>query len=363
MSRRLLGLCLVAATVCSAGPLQAASPVLSNIRPQGGQRGTEVEVSFNGDRLKDAQEVFYYQPGIETVSLEPNENGKSVKVKLKIAGDAPLGEHALRLRSATGVSEMRSFYVGALPSVEEKEPNNEFAAPQPIDLNATVSGVANSEDVDYYAVKCTKGQRLSVEVEGMRLGNTMFDPYCAILDDKRFELAASDDAPLVYQDCVASVVIPEDGTYVVEVRESSYAGNGNCHYRAHIGTFPRPTAVYPAGGKIGENVQATFISGGGQLVQSLTLPPVVLPEYTVFAQDGGGVAPSGNVFRISTSGNTLEVEPNNDAATATVGQLPTTFNGIVQQPGDVDFFKFTATKGQVFEVECYARRLRTGLDS
>jgi len=75
-----------------------------------------------------------------------------------------------------------------------------------VPLNTTVTGVVENEDVDYYAVDCKKGQRLSVEIEAMRLGTTLFDPYIAILDAKRFELATSDDSPLLGQDGTCSIV-------------------------------------------------------------------------------------------------------------------------------------------------------------
>ena len=41
----------------------AASPTLGVITPRGGQRGTEVEFTFHGARLKDAQEILCYTPG------------------------------------------------------------------------------------------------------------------------------------------------------------------------------------------------------------------------------------------------------------------------------------------------------------
>ena len=66
--------------------------------------------------------------------------------------------------------ELRTFWVGALPVVDEKEPNSDFTAPQKIPLNVTVHGVVDNEDVDYFAVECKKGQRLTAEIEGMRLG-------------------------------------------------------------------------------------------------------------------------------------------------------------------------------------------------
>src|SRR5262249_60207629 len=128
--------------------------------------------------------------------------------------------------------------------------------PQKFPVKVTVEGVVDSEDVDYYAFELKKGQRLSVEIEAMRLGVTFFDPYIAILDSKRFELATSDDSPLNKQDGICSIVAPADGTYVVQVRDSSYGGNGACVYRLHVGTFPRPLSVVPSRAKPGEQVRA-----------------------------------------------------------------------------------------------------------
>ena len=60
----------------------------------------------------------------------------NVKARLKIAPDATLGLHDLRVRTATGISELRTFSVGALKEVDEVEPNNDFLAPQPIPMNS-----------------------------------------------------------------------------------------------------------------------------------------------------------------------------------------------------------------------------------
>src|SRR5262249_58086398 len=148
-----------------------------------------------------------------------------VKAKLKIALDAALGLYDLRFRTATGISELRTFSVGALKEVNEVEPNNDFLAPQPIPMDVTVTGVADNEDVDYYAIEAKKGDRISAEVEGMRLGITMFDPAVTILNSKRFELASSDDAALIWQDGFASVLAPGDGKYILQVRADGYPGN------------------------------------------------------------------------------------------------------------------------------------------
>src|SRR5947209_1181711 len=222
----------VSLCLCGSNLLHAASPSLGGISPRGAQRGKEATLVFSGARLSDAREILFYTPGFSATKLQVVNDGQ-VKAIVKIAADCRLGEHAMRVRTATGISELRTFWVGALPVIDEKEPNSDFSTPQKIPLNVTIHGVIDNEDVDYFAFDAKKGQRVTAEIEGMRLANTLFDPYVAILDTKRFELAASDDSPLLGQDALASAVIPADGTYVVQVRESAYGGNGACAYRLH----------------------------------------------------------------------------------------------------------------------------------
>ncbi|MDG2360677.1 MAG: PPC domain-containing protein [Planctomycetaceae bacterium] len=353
---------LAFALVMSASTLFAASPRLTIILPRGAQRGKDTELTFSGRLLADVEEILFYEPGFSVKEFKPV-NANSFKAVISVSADARLGEQVCQVRTKTGISDFRTFFVGYLPDVVEKEPNSDFTTPQVVPINSTVNGVAASEDVDYYVVDAKKGDRIAAEVEAIRLGTTLFDPYVAILDAKRFELASADDSPLLVQDCVVTAIAPEDGKYTIEVRESSYGGNGNCRYRVHIGNFPRPTAVYPAGGKIGEEVELKFIGdAGGDFAQKFTLPNEVIPEYGVFAGKEGSWSPSWNTFRLSDVGNSLEVEPNNDRATATPSDFPSAFNGILQETGDQDFFKFTAKKGQQFEVECYGRRIRSAID-
>jgi Bacterial pre-peptidase C-terminal domain len=348
--------------LCGVSSTFAASPVLSNILPRGGQRGTEVEVLFNGQRLDDAQELMIYEPGIEVAEFAVV-NDKQVKARLKLAADCVLGTKHIRVRTATGVSDLRTFRVGALPTVAEKEPNSDFKSPQEIANNVTVEGIVQNEDVDYFVVEAKKGERLTAEVEGIRLGDTMFDPYVAILNEARFELATSDDAALIWQDCVASILIPADGKYIVQIRESSYGGNGACHYRCHIGSYPRPLAIVPAGGRPGTKVAVKFLGDvSGEFTREFDLPATGEPEYAVFPQDDRGIAPSGMEFRLTNLENSIEVEPNETIQQATKAPGLVAFNGVLSSKADVDFFGFTATKGQTLDINVYARRIRSELD-
>jgi len=355
---------LVVALVAAA-PAWAATPQLQQVLPRGGQRGTDVELTFTGARLADAKDVMFYSKGFTATEFKVV-NDKQVKVKVRIDAKADLGEHAMRLRTATGISELRTFWVGALPCVAEKEPNTEFGQPQAIAMNVTVEGIITNEDVDHFVVEAKKGQRLTAEIEGIRLGGAMFDPYVAILDENRFELAASDDTALLKQDAFASVIAPKDGKYIVQVRESAFGGSADSHYRLHVGTFPRPHTIYPCGGPAGETLAVQFLGDvRGTIAQALKLPATPAEfEVPFFAEQEGQVAPSPNYVRVSAFPNVMEAEPNDTLKDATTAKIdpPFAFNGIFADASDIDFFRFRGKKGQALDVNVYARRVRSPLD-
>jgi hypothetical protein len=344
---------------------QGASPELKDIVPTGGQRGTELEVSFVGERLQDAEEILCYDSGIQVLKLNLVTN-KLVKAQLKIAPDCSLGEHYLRVRTTPGVSELRTFLVGPFPVIEEVEPNNEPQKAQPVQPNTTVEGVIKNEDVDCFAVEMKTGQRLSAEVEGVRLGRTLFDSRLSILDSDGKVLDDVDDTWLGRQDPFVSLVVPRDGRYVVRLREATYAGNDQCRYRLHIGTFPRPTSVSPLGGKAGETVSFTFFSGAtGEFVQQVKLPSAPQEKFGVFAESDGLPAPTPNWIRVSPFDNVLAGGTNHDREHATIADhpLPTAFNGTLLTNRQEDWFGFPAAKDDKLAVSVWARRLRSPLDS
>jgi hypothetical protein len=346
----------------AAVPAWAVAPTVRLIQPVGGQRGTEVMVTLTGQRLADIEEILFYQPGITVTKIVGGKDTQAVAT-FKIAEAAQLGLHDFRVRTATGISSLKTFSVGTLRDVAEVEPNNDFARPQLISNNVTVNGVAGNEDIDYYEVRAKKGERITVEVEGIRLGLTLFDPYVAILNARRFELASSDDNALIWQDCFVSLVAPEDGPYVIAVREAAFAGNPQCLYRLHVGNFPRPTATLPSGGKVGEHLRIRWIGDVlGETTTEIDLPGHADRHFGVLAHDSRGYAPYPNLFRLSPFGNTIEAEPNDTHDRATPFKPPVALNGVIDKAGDFDFFTFHAQKGQTYDIRVFARQIRSPLD-
>ena len=349
-----------------AGTAQAYKPDIVSSTPRGMQRGTTQTVVITGSRLSDSRQIIVDREGINVKSVKPVSASK-VEVEFEVPADSSPGLYPIRLVSETGLSNVMMFSVGVLPNVDEKEPNSEFATPQVIEKNVTVEGAVAREDEDYYVVELKEGESLTAELEGVRIkkgrSNPFFDPYVAILNAERFEMATSDDAPLLQQDCLCSMRAPADGKYIIVVRDSSFGGN-NDRYRLHVGSFPRPIAVVPAGGPPGALIDMTFVSATGDAwIEKVQLPSQPHEAFPLVVSNDQGVSPSPNFIRVQEMPNVVEQEPNNSFKESTTGTLPGAFCGFVGEPGDVDFFSFEAKKNQTVSIKLFARKiLRSELD-
>ncbi len=342
----------------------AGSPKVTATYPAAAQRGAEQEVTFSGSGLEDAKSVLFDEPGLE-VTWVSSEKNKFV-AKVKAAATARLGEHSFRVITASGLSDVRLFYVTPFPLLAEVEDPKAPDNVQPVTLGTTVFGRAQNEDQDKFEVELKKGARLSVEVIGVRLATqAVFDPYLSIRGPGGEQLAEVDDIAFSQQDPVASIVAPADGKYVVMVKDSTNSGTGTCNYLVNIGSFPRPLIAYPLGGPAGEDLKLRLIGdASGPIEKTVKLPAQTDPRFEVFVEDGQP-APQPNYIRVSQLPNILEQEPNEtvNQPTPSNAALPLALNGIVEKKGDVDCFKFTAAKGADYDVNVYARQLRSPLDS
>ena len=352
------------ALLCCGTALAGFSPVLDRIEPRGGQRGKEMVMHFHGERLDGLQELLAYQPGIEVRALTA-ENDKHATANIFIRPDAPLGEHQFRIRGKCGITYLRSFFVGQFPTVDEADPNDTPQQAQRITPNTTVQGVAKLEDVDYYVCSLKKGQRFSTEVEAMRLGRMMFDSHVAIVDARGFQIATCDDAPLLRTDSFVSVLIPEDGEYRIIVREAAYEGSDACQYRLSIGTFTRPTAVFPNGARPGETVEFKFIGDpAGEFTQAIAIPADASGRFPLMPSRDGIHPPSPLWITVSPLATANEVEPNSNTKEASLApEIPFAMHGIIGGGQDVDFIRFKAAKGENLTLKMLARELRSPLDA
>ena len=346
--------------------------MLDYLLPRGGTLGTTVDVTLHGRYLDDPREIVFYDNGIQAINVKPGAKpNEEVKAQFRIAPNARAGEHVLRLRTGTGLSEAMTFWVDRFPTVMETEKklgdNDTPDTAQSVAMNTTVEGQilpGDKPDIDYYWMRVDEGQRISVEVEAVRLGTMHFsqgdaDLAIRILDDQGIVVAKADDSAMYVQDPLVSIVAPHTGNYYIEISQQMYERPNQVWYRAHIGNFSRPTGVYPAGGQTGEHL-AVKVSGdpAGERTERIALPKLLGPvDY--YPGPTGQQPPSPNVLRVSPYPNVLKAE--GDGPTP-VPSLPAALNGIYTKANGMDEFRFTAKKNETWHVQVFARALGSPMD-
>lgn len=351
--------------------LHAASstPELREVRPRGVQRGHSQTIKLIGVRLDGAAEAFFYDRGIAVESLKQIDS-KTVEVKLNVAKSCRLGEHVVQLRTLGGITEFRTLYVGQYPTVSEVEKNGDDDPPQPIELNQTVAGKIAGEDVDRFSLSLAAGQRLSVEIEAVRLGDFL-DTQIELLNSHGRRIAFSDDSIVGNQDGWFSLVIPENDNYTIRVSDTSLSANGRSRYRLHVGDFPRPPWVFPPGGKPRETItvdlpgdMATRSPTRTPLQGTMVLPEQLLPFRTgVPISDSAGTSPSPVAVRVADLENLLVPDDANHvlAKDAIPVSVPVAINGRFVS-GPFHWYRFSAKKNQNLAIDCFTRQIGSAMD-
>lgn len=350
--------------------------------PRMANRGTTAEVTIQGMCLNDAREVIFYKPGIRVLRIEAlpkltqpvnlahgGRIEEQILCKFEIAADCVPGEHPFRIRTATEITSLGTFHVSPFPVIDEKEQgynsNDTIQTALPVTPNVTVRGRMGPSargDVDIYRVPVVAGQRLSAEVDSVRIadmhyGGSEYDLAIRILDEEGRELAANDDNPLHLQDPVAAVKISRDGFAFVEVKRSLFVP-ADKDYCVHIGTYRRPLVAYPAGGQAGTKQSFEFLGDPlGSFAESLPVPGLTTSSGGVF--EFFGDAPSPVLLRSSTFPNVLE---HTNAPATRVPHLPAALNGRIDRRDDADAFLVSVKKSDRLRVRVFAASIGSPID-
>jgi hypothetical protein len=336
------------------------APVLNQPAPLGVQRGTTLDLTLTGTNLADPTALWLSFPA-KVLFPSENNNGKDpakLLVRLEVPKDAPLGFHSLRLATRRGLSNVRLFCIDDLPQVQETDTNRSKGSAQPITAPCIVVGRADAEASDFFRITAKAGQRLSFEVLGRRLGSA-FDPQITLLDagsGRELPGGFSNDAPGLQTDCRLSYVFKNAGDVIVAVRDVSYRGGADFHYRLRIGDFPCATTPLPLAVKRGSKTSVKF---AGPYVEGVAAVEVQAPtEATV---DSIQVAPKGTsglhgwpvLLHLSNLDEALEKEPNDDPKQANRIEVPGAITGRFEQKDDTDCYVFKAQKGKRYAIEAH----------
>lgn len=372
----------VAVLVLSTTLALAEPPHVSYIFPAGGQRGTEVSFKVGGHylhegcpfemtgggvtaspRIERTETVWFEGPLIpQPASQRKEDYPKDYLGSVKIAKDAPLGTRKWRVHTSQGVTPRMKFVVGDLPEVIEQEIDGE-PVPTGVQLPVTINGrIFPREDVDIWTFDAKAGQRISCEVNASRIGSPL-DSRIEIRDPDGNVLTENVDALGV--DSFLQFAAPKTGRYECRIHDIEFGGLQHYVYRLTIRQGRYLETVYPLGGRRGETV--TLQLSGADLPVADTVFSIPQDSDRKLNLTLPNVASNTLALVTSNVPEHLEVEPNDQAEMVKPEAVPVesgiVFNGRIDQPGDIDQFRFSADAGKTLVIEVESSRLGTELDS
>ncbi len=347
---RITALLCSCACFCPAASSLAQAPSIGYTVPSAVAPQAAIDVRLVGSNLAGSTGLWTSFPA--SVELTPgiDKNGTDagqVTYRITPGDGVSVGIGAVRVATGKGVSSLRLVMIDDLPSTVENGDNHTLATAQELTLPVAVDGHCDTEQFDFYKIKATAGQKLTVEVVARRLGYPL-DPVVRLLDSAGRELVYSDDEPGIGADCRFAYQFPADGDYFLELRDIRYLGGPNHRYRLRLGNFPLATVAFPLGIRKGESSKVAVC---GAAVEGVALMDVFCPAdcgrlISVAAKfpDGQG---SGFVSVVASDlDEKVEFEPNDSLETATPLELPGAVNGRFHAAKDRDYYQFVARSGE-----------------
>ena len=295
--------------------------------------------------------------------------GEKVALEVTVAADSAAGAREIRLMTDRGLSNPVRFHVGSFPECLENEPNDKLPDSTIDELPVVFNGQILPGDVDRFAFRAQRGQRLVVSTSARELIPFLadavpgwFQATLALFDSHGNEVAYVDDFQF-HPDPVLFYEIPQDGAYTLEIKDSVYRGREDFVYRIALGELPFVTSVFPLGAPANQKTDVT-LAGWNLSKQTLAFDGTLLgkrvPEIHLPSEHHCG---SEVPFAVDSLPEYREEEPNDKQGEAVEIAPPTIVNGRIDETGDWDLFRFKGSKGETIVAEVVARRLNSPLDS
>ena len=304
---------------------------------------------------------------------------EKVRVRLNIQANAELGEHDLRLLTSLGLSNPIRFCVAQLPEISHSQPatgnprKSASARPVSEELRVETPCIINGQilpgEVDRFRFKAAGEQRivLATKARGLLpyLADTVpgwFQASLTLYDATGKEIEIGDDLGFD-PDPVISFAAPQDGDYVIEIRDSLYRGREDFVYRLKVGEFPYIKSAFPLGAQVGQATTLT-LDGWNLPEATVEVPPYSEPGlHSIQLPTDKWRLCDPVLLAVDTLPERNEKEPNDRQALSEHVTLPAVVNGRIDKPGDIDVYQIKAAEGEQVVIEVLARRLNSPLDS
>jgi hypothetical protein len=351
--------------VASTNPCSAQGFV-EHFEPPVLERGKTTRVTVAGSQLGKTFGLWSSVPGIQATPVGEQSATRAV-LDVKVAPDAPVGICGVRLATQDGLANACLLLIDDLPVVTRPS----SPSPEKVTLPAAVWGRFREAAVDRFAIDVAKGQRVSFEAVGSRLGKDV-DPLVAIRDSKGKLVAERDNDAGLYFDCRFEHTFAEAGTYTVEIRDARFHGHEHGFYVLRMGKFPAARVALPCAVQWSKRFKF-------QLPAVEPLIPERSPtdqenRYSYqFPSDAAGMffaavkrkGDDGSAWlpmEATESAVIVHQGPGNTIDDGTLAKVPAALCGVLQKPGERQFFKLELAKGQRIVVRAEARAFNSPAD-
>ncbi|MCS7022474.1 MAG: hypothetical protein NZU63_11670 [Gemmataceae bacterium] len=330
-------------------------PILTSPAHLGLRAGEKAELVLTGANLAEPVGIWSNCPGITIAVPTDNKNGSDpgrLRVQVSVPADTPIGVYGLRLATRHGVSNVRPLVVDELPVVSANEANRNKSSAQAVAVPVVVLGRIEAESSNFFKITVAAGQRLTLEVLARRVGSPL-DPLIVLHDAKtQRELIhlTADDTPGLQGDCRLTHTFSQAGDYLIEVRDSTWRGGADFHYRLRIADCPGVTTAFPLAVQRGAKASIGFAGPGTEALPALAVPvptdPTVETLWVAPRYGQGGCRGWPVPVRVHDWPETVEQEPNQTPLQAQSLPVPGGVSARFDKVGDLDHFRVTARKGQ-----------------
>jgi len=295
----------------------------------------------------------------------------TLTLQVTVDKDVEPGEYELRVITTNGLSNHLMFHVSELNEVFEAEPNNEVVdtAGSAPELPLLLNGQIMPGDIDCFRFYAERGDDLVFRVQARALVPYLadavpgwFQAVLTLYDANGKEIAYIDDFRFD-PDPVLICQVPENGEYILEIRDSIYRGRRDFVYRIAMGELPFIDHIFPLGGPENSEVPVQ-IYGVNLPKKTITLKTGGnAPETQKIAVGRGAKRSNTRPFGVDMLPEIFEAEPNNLPFQAQTIEDSLVINGRIEKPGDFDCFRFEGRRGENLSMEVFARRLDSPLDA